>query len=57
MAEEYRRMIKAQEIGDRYALYCGDSAEVLKMLPGGGGSLHHLLPAVSKFVHVQQQRP
>ena len=41
MAEEYRRMIKAQEIGDRYALYCGDSAEVLKMLPGG--AVHYII--------------
>ena len=33
MDEKYSRMIKAKEIGKEYALYNGDSAEVLKMLP------------------------
>ena len=41
MDAEYRRMIKAKEIGDQYALYNGDSAEVLKMLPDG--RVHYII--------------
>lgn len=41
MADEYSRLIKAKEIGDSYALYNGDSAEVLKMLPEG--TIHYII--------------
>lgn len=41
MDENYSRMIKAKDIGDEYALYNGDSAEVLKMLPDG--SVHYII--------------
>ena len=33
MDEQFNSLIKGKEIGEEYALYNGDSAEVLKMMP------------------------
>ena len=41
MAEQYNSLIKGKEIGKEYALYCGDSAEVLKMMPDD--SVHYII--------------
>ena len=57
MAEEYNRLIKAKEIGNEYALYNGDSAEVLKMLPEG--SVHYSIyspPFQSLYVYSNSDR-
>ena len=50
-------MIKGEEIGDRYALYNGDSAEVLKMIPGD--SVHYVIyspPFQSLYVYSNSDR-
>lgn len=57
MAENGNSMIKAKEIGEKYALYCGDSAEVLQMLPGE--SVHYIIyspPFQSLYVYSNSDR-
>ena len=52
MAEQYNSLIKGKEIGDKYALYNGDSAEVLKMMPED--SVHYIIyspPFQSLYVY------
>ena len=50
-------MIKGQAIDDKYALYNGDSAEVLKMIPGD--SVHYIIyspPFQSLYVYSNSDR-
>lgn len=57
MAENGNSMIKAKEIGEKYALYCGDSAEVLQMIPGD--SVHYIIyspPFQSLYVYSNSDR-
>lgn len=57
MAENGNSMIKAKEIGEKYALYCGDSAEVLQMIPGE--SVHYIIyspPFQSLYVYSNSDR-
>lgn len=57
MAGEYDRMIKAKAIGDSYALYNGDSAEILRMLPDN--STHYIIyspPFQSLYVYSNSVR-
>lgn len=57
MADEFYRLIKAKEIGKNYALYNGDSAEVLKMLPDD--SVHYIIyspPFQSLYVYSNSDR-
>ena len=57
MADEYNSLIKGKEIGEKYALYNGDSAEVLKMLPGG--AVHYIIyspPFQSLYVYSNSDR-
>lgn len=57
MDAEYRRLIKAQDIGEEYALYNGDSAEILRMLPDE--STHYIIyspPFQSLYVYSNSDR-
>lgn len=57
MASEFDSLIKAKEIGKNYALYNGDSAEILKMLPGN--STHYIIyspPFQSLYVYSNSDR-
>lgn len=57
MDAEYRRLIKAKDIGDEYALYNGDSAEILRMLPDE--STHYIIyspPFQSLYVYSNSDR-
>lgn len=57
MAEGFDSLIKAKEIGKEYALYNGDSAEVLKMLPDN--SVHYIIyspPFQSLYVYSNSDR-
>ena len=57
MAEEFDRLIKGQAIGNEYALYNGDSAEVLKTLPAD--SVHYSIfspPFQSLYVYSNSDR-
>lgn len=57
MAENGNNMIKSKEIGEKYALYCGDSAEVLQMIPGE--SVHYIIyspPFQSLYVYSNSDR-
>ena len=57
MAENGNSMIKSKDIGEKYALYCGDSAEVLQMLPGE--SVHYIIyspPFQSLYVYSNSDR-
>ena len=55
--DENRNLIKGKEIGDKYALYNGDSAEVLKMMPDE--SVHYIIyspPFQSLYVYSNSDR-
>ena len=57
MAEEFNSLIKGKEIGEQYALYNGDSAEVLKMMPDD--SVHYIIyspPFQSLYVYSNSDR-
>ena len=57
MDEKRDSLIKGQEIGDKYALYNGDSAEVLRMLPDD--SIHYIIyspPFQSLYVYSNSDR-
>ena len=57
MDEQYNSLIKGKEIGKEYALYCGDSAEVLKMMPDD--SVHYIIyspPFQSLYVYSNSDR-
>ena len=57
MDEKRDSLIKGQEIGDKYALYNGDSAEVLRMLPDD--SIHYIIyspPFQSLYVYSNSER-
>lgn len=57
MAEQHEMKIKAKEIGKEYALYNGDSAEVLQMLPSD--SVHYIIyspPFQSLYVYSNSDR-
>ena len=57
MAEQFHSLIKGKEIGDKYALYNGDSAEVLQMLPSD--SVHYIIyspPFQSLYVYSNSDR-
>lgn len=57
MAEQYNSLIKGKEIGEQYALYNGDSAEVLKMMPEN--SVHYIIyspPFQSLYVYSNSDR-
>ena len=57
MAEQYNSLIKGKEIGEQYALYNGDSAEVLKMMPDE--SVHYIIyspPFQSLYVYSNSDR-
>lgn len=57
MAEELGCMIKNNEIGEKYALYNGDSAEVLKGIPDD--SVHYIIyspPFQSLYVYSNSDR-
>ena len=57
MAEQYNSLIKGKEIGEKYALYNGDSAEVLKMMPDE--SVHYIIyspPFQSLYVYSNSDR-
>ena len=57
MADEHNSMIKGKEIGEKYALYNGDSAEVLKMLPAD--AVHYIIyspPFQSLYVYSNSDR-
>ncbi len=57
MDETFNSLIKAKEIGKEYALYNGDSAEVLKMLPDN--SVHYIIyspPFQSLYVYSNSDR-
>lgn len=57
MDEAFNSLIKAKEIGKEYALYNGDSAEVLKMLPDN--SVHYIIyspPFQSLYVYSNSDR-
>ena len=57
MAEQFHSLIKGKEIGDKYALYNGDSAEVLKMMPED--SVHYIIyspPFQSLYVYSNSDR-
>lgn len=57
MADELDRLIKAKAIGKNYALYNGDSAEVLHMLPDN--SVHYIIyspPFQSLYVYSNSMR-
>ena len=57
MAGEFDSLIKAKEIGKNYALYNGDSAEILKMLPDN--SMHYIIyspPFQSLYVYSNSDR-
>ena len=57
MAENSELMVKNKEFGRNYALYCGDSAEVLKGIPGN--SIHYIIyspPFQSLYVYSNSDR-
>ena len=57
MAENGELMVKDKEFGKNYALYCGDSAEVLKGIPGD--SIHYIIyspPFQSLYVYSNSDR-
>ena len=57
MAEQFHSLIKGKEIGEQYALYNGDSAEVLKMMPDD--SVHYIIyspPFQSLYVYSNSDR-
>lgn len=57
MAQNASDLIKGKSIGEMYALYCGDSAEVLKMLPDS--SVHYMIfspPFQSLYVYSNSDR-
>lgn len=57
MVGEFDSLIKAKEIGKNYALYNGDSAEILKMLPDN--STHYIIyspPFQSLYVYSNSDR-
>lgn len=57
MAGRFDGLIKAKEIGKNYALYNGDSAEILKMLPDN--STHYIIyspPFQSLYVYSNSDR-
>lgn len=57
MAEQRNCLIKGQEIGEQYALYNGDSAEVLKNIPEG--TIHYIIyspPFQSLYVYSNSDR-
>ena len=57
MAEQYHSLIKGEDIGEQYALYNGDSAEVLKMMPAE--SVHYIIyspPFQSLYVYSNSDR-
>lgn len=57
MAEQFHSLIKGKEIGEQYALYNGDSAEVLKMMPDN--SVHYIIyspPFQSLYVYSNSDR-
>ena len=57
MDEQFNSLIKGQEIGKEYALYNGDSAEVLKMMPDE--SVHYIIyspPFQSLYVYSNSDR-
>ena len=55
MAEQYNSLIKGKEIGDKYALYNGDSAEVLKMMPED--SVHYIIYKRTYDDRIQKGKP
>lgn len=57
MAENGELMVKNKEFGRNYALYCGDSAEVLKGIPSD--SIHYIIyspPFQSLYVYSNSDR-
>jgi len=57
MDEQFNSLIKGKEIGEEYALYNGDSAEVLKMMPDE--SVHYIIyspPFQSLYVYSNSDR-
>lgn len=57
MAENGELMVKDKEFGKNYALYCGDSAEVLKGIPSD--SVHYIIyspPFQSLYVYSNSDR-
>lgn len=57
MAENGELMVKNKEFGKNYALYCGDSAEVLKGIPSD--SIHYIIyspPFQSLYVYSNSDR-
>ena len=57
MAENGELMVKDKEFGKNYALYCGDSAEVLKGIPSD--SIHYIIyspPFQSLYVYSNSDR-
>ena len=57
MAENSELMVKNKEFGRNYALYCGDSAEVLKGIPSD--SIHYIIyspPFQSLYVYSNSDR-
>ena len=57
MDEQFNSLIKGKEIGKEYALYNGDSAEVLKMMPDE--SVHYIIyspPFQSLYVYSNSDR-
>ena len=57
MDEQFHSLIKGQEIGEKFALYNGDSAEVLKMMPDE--SVHYIIyspPFQSLYVYSNSDR-
>lgn len=57
MAEEHGRLIKGKDIGEKYALYNGDSAEVLGGVPDD--SVHYIIyspPFQSLYVYSNSDR-
>lgn len=57
MAENGEFMVKDKEFGKNYALYCGDSAEVLKGIPSD--SIHYIIyspPFQSLYVYSNSDR-
>ena len=57
MDEERNSLIKGKEISEQYALYNGDSAEVLRMLPDD--SVHYIIyspPFQSLYVYSNSDR-
>ena len=57
MDDQYHSLIKGKEIGEQYALYNGDSAEVLRMMPDE--SVHYIIyspPFQSLYVYSNSDR-